>query len=335
MILVTGGTGYIGSHTCVELLQNGYDVVIIDNFCNSSRIVFDHIQRISGRSAILYTCDVRDNISLQKIFDYHPIEAVIHFAGLKSIAESITKPLLYHDNNVNGTISLLRVMQAHSVKKIVFSSSAAVYGRDLIPPYIEDMYVYKSTSAYGQTKIMIENILKALHLDDPEWSIMSLRYFNPAGAHESGEIGEDPVGIPSNLCPYITQVAIGKLTKVNIFGNDYPTEDGTCIRDYIHIVDLVHGHLAALTRVLDGKGFNIYNLGTGKGTSILKIIHAFEKTCGKSIPCAFESRREGDLASVFADVTKANLELGWLAKYGIDKISLDAWNWQKKNPNGY
>lgn len=334
-ILVTGGAGYIGSHTCVELLQSGCEAVIVDSLCNSSHIAHARMQQITGRHIPLHVCDIRNTAALREVFSRYAFDAVIHFAGLKSVDESTRKPLQYYDNNITGTLSLLQVMQQFAVKKIIFSSSATVYGADNPSPYTEDMHISRSCNPYGQTKIMIEHILEDLYASDPEWSISLLRYFNPIGAHASGLIGEHPLGVPNNLCPYIAQVAMGKRPEVHVFGNDYATPDGTGIRDYIHVVDLARGHIAALRKILHSTGIDIFNLGTGRGISVLELIRAFEQVCGKPVPHSIAPRRPGDLAEAVADVSKANHMLGWKAEFGVERMCEDAWRWQRRNPDGY
>lgn len=332
-ILVTGGAGYIGSHTCVELLNSGYDVVVADNYYNSVPEVLNRVEKITGKSLKKYECDIRDREGLEKIFTENKIDAVIHFAGLKAVGESTKLPLLYFENNISGSIVLFEVMQKFNCKKIVFSSSATVYGNNPIP-YKENMITGDVSSPYGRTKHFIEQILGDVYTSDNEWSISLLRYFNPIGAHESGLIGEDPNGIPNNLMPYISRVAIGKLPQLTVFGGDYDTKDGTCIRDYIHVVDLAKAHLCAVKKILSTTGIEAYNIGTGTGYSVLDIIHAFENASGKKLNYVIGDRRPGDLPAFYADATKANTELGWHAEYGIDKMCLDTWNFQTKNPDG-
>ena len=333
-ILVTGGAGYIGSHTCIELIQKGYEVIILDNFYNSKPEALNRIRKISGGDFKFCECDIRDRAGLDRIFAENRIDAVIHFAGLKAVGESCRKPLEYYENNVGGTVTLCEAMRDAGVKKIVFSSSATVYGSNNPSPLREDMPAGGTTNPYGTTKFYIENILKDVYAADNEWSIVLLRYFNPIGAHESGLIGEDPNGIPNNLMPYITQVAIGKLDCLNVFGNDYPTPDGTGVRDYIHVVDLAKGHLCAVDKAMSGTGLNIYNLGTGKGYSVLDVIKAFEKASGKKVNYRFAPRRSGDVAVCYSDPTKAKKELGWEAQFDIEQMCRDSWNWQVKNPKG-
>ncbi|MGD6776402.1 UDP-glucose 4-epimerase GalE [Sutcliffiella horikoshii] len=333
-ILVTGGAGYIGSHTSVELLNAGYDIVIVDNFSNSNHVSLDRIKEITGKDFAFHEVDLLDKESLSKVFREHSIEAVIHFAGLKAVGESVEKPLFYYHNNITGTLYLCEVMHEHGVKNIVFSSSATVYGLPESVP-ISESFPLSATNPYGQTKLMIEQIMRDLHVADPDWSISLLRYFNPIGAHESGRIGEDPNGIPNNLMPFITQVAIGKLPQLQVFGNDYDTVDGTGVRDYIHVVDLAKGHLKALEKVLTDKGVNAYNLGTGNGYSVLEMVKAFEKASQRNVPYKIVARRPGDIGECFADPTKAKEELDWQAEKGLDEMCQDSWKWQKNNPNGY
>ena len=333
-ILVTGGTGYIGSHTCIELLNADYDVIVLDNYYNSVPEVLNRINTITGKNVKMYEGDIRDKNILKKIFNENNIDTVIHFAGLKAVGESCEKPLLYYNNNVSGTITLCEVMQEFSVKRLVFSSSATVYGTNT-PPYNETMQTGEVSNPYGRTKYIIEEILKDLYASDNDFKIILLRYFNPIGAHESGLIGEDPNGIPNNLMPYVSRVAIGKLPQLTVFGGDYDTKDGTCIRDYIHVVDLAKGHIKALEKLWNIHQLETYNLGTGNGYSVLEIISAFEKASGKKLNYVIGNRREGDLAKVYADPTKALKELGWSAKFGIDKMCEDTWKWQKNNPNGF
>lgn len=334
-ILVTGGAGYIGSHTCIELMKAGYDVVVVDNFYNSKRESLRRIAELSGKQFAFYQCDIRDEEGLDKIFKQEKIEAVIHFAGLKAVGESCVKPLEYYDNNINGTLVLCRVMRANGCKKIVFSSSATVYGMHNVSPLKETMPTGGTTNPYGTTKFMIEIILSDLFKADKEWSISLLRYFNPIGAHESGRIGEDPNGIPNNLMPYITQVAAGRLARLGVFGNDYPTHDGTGVRDYIHVVDLAKGHVKALEYSADHKGTEIFNLGTGTGYSVLDIVNAFIKVNNIDIPYDIKPRRPGDIAECYADASKAENVLGWKAEKNLDDMCRDSWNWQSQNVNGY
>lgn len=329
-ILVTGGAGFIGSHTCVELLKAGYEVIVADNFCNSKPEVIKQVELLTQKSCKLYEVDVLDKEGLSKIFEQNIIDAVIHFAGLKAVGESVSIPLTYYHNNITGTLMLCEVMQKFNVKKIVFSSSATVYGMNHKSPLTEDLPL-STTNPYGSTKLMIEQILKDLFISDPSWSISLLRYFNPIGAHESGLIGENPNGIPNNLMPYITQVAAGKLKSLNVFGNDYDTHDGTGVRDYIHVVDLANGHIKALEKILDQTGIETYNLGTGIGYSVLDVVHAFENANGVNVPYVLSDRRPGDIATCFADASKANIKLGWKAEKNIEDMCRDAWNYQIKH----
>jgi len=333
-ILVTGGAGYIGSHTIVELLNNGDNVVVVDNLSNSSKESLLRVEKITGKTILFYELDVRDAKALDKVFSENKFDAVIHFAGLKAVGESVQKPLEYYRNNIDSTLTLLDVMQKHNVKKLVFSSSATVYGTPSELPLKETSRIGVGiTNPYGQTKFMIEQTLRDLSIADKTMEITILRYFNPVGAHESGLIGEDPNDTPNNLMPYISQVAVGKLKKVGVFGNDYDTPDGTGIRDYIHVVDLARGHIAALKH--SKLGVSIYNLGTGKGVSVLELIAAFSKVSGKEIPYRIVTRRAGDIASCYASSKKANKELGWSTEETIEDACADSWRWQSKNPNGY
>ncbi|NBK92565.1 UDP-glucose 4-epimerase GalE [bacterium 1XD21-13] len=334
-ILVTGGAGFIGSHTCVELLDAGYEVVVVDNLYNASRKSMDRIEQITGKKPTFYEADILDREALNKIFEKEQIESVIHFAGLKAVGESVAKPIEYYYNNIAGTLVLCDVMRKHNVKNIVFSSSATVYGDPAFIPITEECPKGKITNPYGQTKGMLEQVLEDIHVSDPEWNVILLRYFNPIGAHKSGLIGEDPKGIPNNLVPYVAQVAIGKLKCLGVFGDDYDTHDGTGVRDYIHVVDLAKGHVAAIKKLEEKKGVLIYNLGTGKGYSVLDVVHAFEKACGKKIPYEVKPRRPGDIATCYADPAKAKAELGWEAENGIEEMCADSWKWQSMNPNGY
>ncbi|MBU5294092.1 UDP-glucose 4-epimerase GalE [Anaerosalibacter bizertensis] len=333
-ILVTGGAGYIGSHTCVELLNEGYDVVVVDNLSNSKPESLKRVQEITGKSLKFYKADILDKDRLGKIFYENKIEAVIHFAGLKAVGESVEVPIQYYYNNITGTLILCELMTKYNVKKMVFSSSAAVYGMNNKSPLIEELPL-SATNPYGWTKLMIEQILRDIFVSDREWSISLLRYFNPIGAHESGKIGEDPNGIPNNLMPYITQVAVRKREKLSIFGNDYDTHDGTGIRDYIHVVDLARGHLKALEKIMETTGVNTYNLGTGIGYSVLDVVKSFEKATGKKIPYTVTDRRPGDIGICYADPTKAFEELGWKAEKSLEDMCRDSWKWQVNNPNGY
>ena len=334
-ILVTGGAGYIGSHTCLELLNQGHEVVVADNLCNSCEEALNRVKELTGKDLTFYKVDLLDKEGLDQMFDQEKIDAVIHFAGLKAVGESVAKPLEYYHNNITGTLNLCDSMRNHGVKKIIFSSSATVYGDPAFVPITEDCPKGKITNPYGQTKSMLEQVLTDLHVADPEWNVILLRYFNPVGAHESGRIGEDPNGIPNNLTPYITQVAVGKLKEVNVFGNDYDTPDGTGVRDYIHVMDLADGHVKALKKFADKPDVYIYNLGTGRGYSVLEMIHSFSKAVGHEIPYVIKPRRPGDIATCYADATKAKEELGWVAKRGVDEMCRDAWRWQSQNPNGY
>lgn len=333
-VLVTGGTGFIGSHTSVELLNAGYDIIILDNFVNSKPESLKRIKELTGKDFKFYQADIRDEEAMTKVFAENKIDAVIHFAGLKSVPQSVKEPLNYYDNNIAGTVCLCRVMDKAGCKKLVFSSSATVYGSKNPSPLREDMPTGGTTNPYGTTKYFIEQILQDLCVSDSEWGVSILRYFNPIGAHKSGRIGEDPNGIPGNLMPYITQVAIGKLECLNVCGNDYPTPDGTGVRDYIHVVDLALGHIKALDRLLKVKGCEVYNLGTGKGYSVLDVVKAFEKASGIKINYRIAPRRAGDVACCYADATKAKEVLGWQAQYDIDDMCADSWRWQSQNPNG-
>ncbi len=334
-ILVTGGAGYIGSHTCVELLNEGYEVVVMDNLYNSSKKALDRVEEITGKKLTFYETDMLDREGVKKIFDQEKIDAVIHFAGLKAVGESVRKPIEYYYNNMGGTLILCDEMRNHGVKNIIFSSSATVYGDPAEIPITENCPKGTCTNPYGWTKSMLEQVLTDIHTADPEWNVILLRYFNPIGAHKSGLIGEDPKGIPNNLLPYVAQVAIGKLPKINVFGNDYDTPDGTGVRDYIHVVDLAKGHVKAIQKLADKEGVSIFNLGTGKGYSVLDVIHAFEKACGHELPYEIQERRPGDIATCYAKCDKAKKELGWEAQYDIEEMCADSWNWQSKNPNGY
>ena len=335
-ILVTGGAGFIGSHTCVELLNAGYEVVVVDNLYNASEKALERVEQITGKKVTFYEADILDRDALNAIFDKEQVESVIHFAGYKAVGESVRKPIEYYYNNITGTLILCDVMRNHGVKNIVFSSSATVYGDPAFIPITEECPKGKITNPYGQTKGMLEQVLTDIYVSDPEWKVVLLRYFNPIGAHKSGLIGEDPKGIPNNLVPYVAQVAIGKLKCLGVFGNDYDTPDGTGVRDFIHVVDLAKGHVAAIKKVEETEpGVLIYNLGTGKGYSVLDVVHAFEKACGKEIPYEIKPRRAGDIATCYADPTKAKKELGWVAQYGIEEMCEDSWRWQTMNPNGY
>ena len=334
-VLVTGGAGYIGSHTAIELLNAGKDIVIIDNFYNSCPTVLKRIKELAGRDFKFIECDIRDRAALDKVFDENDIDSVIHFAGLKAVGESCEKPLLYYENNIGGTVTLCEAMAAHGCKKIVFSSSATVYGENNVSPLNEDMKTGGTTNPYGTTKYFIEQILTDTAKADPEWSICILRYFNPLGAHESGRIGENPNGIPNNLMPYITQVSVGRREFLSVYGNDYPTPDGTGVRDYIHVVDLAKGHLKALDKIYAENGVKVYNLGTGRGYSVLEVVAAFEKASGVKIPYKICGRRPGDIATCYSDPEKAHRELGWKAEKGIEEMCADSYRWQHSNPNGY
>ncbi|EXJ13619.1 UDP-glucose 4-epimerase GalE [Imhoffiella purpurea] len=333
-VLVTGGAGYIGSHTCVELLAAGMDVVVVDNLANSKEESLRRVQDIAGRSLGFVRADLRDRAALDAVFAADTFDAVIHFAGFKAVGESVQKPLDYYDNNIGGTLRLCEAMAAAGVKRIVFSSSATVYGDPASVPIRED-FPLTATNPYGRSKLVVEEMLRDLFVSDPEWSISLLRYFNPVGAHPSGRIGEDPNGIPNNLMPYIAQVAVGKLAELRVFGDDYPTPDGTGVRDYIHVVDLARGHLAALARLQDGPGVMVHNLGTGRGYSVLEMVAAFERASGHDIPYRIVERRPGDIAMCYADPARARDELGWSAEYGIDAMVADTWRWQSMNPGGY
>ena len=335
-VLVTGGAGYIGSHTCVELLQSGYDIVVVDNLSNSSQEALKRVERITGKTIPFIQVDVCDAEVMEHIFNQYPeIDSVIHFAGLKAVGESVRKPLEYYTNNLVSTLTLLNIMRNHSVKNIVFSSSATVYGDPASVPIREDFPTGGTTNPYGTTKYFLEQILKDCCAADPELNVALLRYFNPVGAHESGLIGEDPGGIPNNLTPYIAQVAVGKLEKLHVYGNDYPTPDGTGVRDYNHVVDLARGHVSALKKLESKCGLFVVNLGTGKGYSVLEVLHAYEKACGKTLPYVIDPRRPGDVASCYADPKKALEEMGWQATLSIDEMCASSWKWQSKNPNGY
>lgn len=334
-ILVTGGAGYIGSHTCVELLNAGYEVTVVDNLYNSSEKALDRVQEITGKTVKFYKADIQDRDAMNKIFDENKFEAVIHFAGLKAVGESVAKPIEYYQNNIGGTLVLTDVMRHHGCKNIIFSSSATVYGDPAMIPITEECPKGTCTNPYGWSKSMLEQILTDIHTSDPEWNMVLLRYFNPIGAHKSGKIGEDPKGIPNNLLPYVAQVAIGKLECLGVFGDDYDTPDGTGVRDYIHVVDLALGHVKAVEKLADKEGVSIYNLGTGNGYSVLQVVHAFEKACGHPINYAIKPRRPGDIAMCYCDPAKAKKELGWEAQYGIEDMCADSWRWQSQNPNGY
>jgi UDP-glucose 4-epimerase len=333
-ILITGGAGYIGSHTCVELLNNGYEVIIVDNFLNSKPEVLKRIKEITNRDFKFYEGDLLNRDNLNQIFIENKIEMVIHCAGVKAVGESVNIPLKYYYNNIVGTLILCEFMMKHKIKKIVFSSSATVYGMNNVSPLVEDLPL-NTTNPYGSTKLMIEQILRDIYISDPEWSVAFLRYFNPIGAHKSGKIGEDPNGIPNNLMPYITQVAVGKRHKLNVFGSDYDTHDGTGVRDYIHVVDIAKGHLKALEKIMTTTGIEAYNLGTGVGYSVLDVVKNFEKATGQRIPYVLTDRRPGDIDKCYADATKAFKELAWKAEKNLEDMCRDSWRWQSNNPNGY
>lgn len=334
-ILVTGGAGFIASHTNIELLNAGYDVIVMDNLCNSSKESVARVEQITGKKVKFYEADMRSVEDLERIFSENAIDVIIHFAGLKAVGESCVKPFEYYENNICGTLNIISMMRKYNVKKMVFSSSATVYGDPEVIPITEECKVGGVTNPYGQTKLMLEQILTDIQKADSSFDIALLRYFNPIGAHESGLIGEAPNGIPNNLLPYVAKVAAGVLDRVNVFGDDYDTPDGTGVRDYIHVVDLAKGHVCAVKKLLEHPGLVIYNLGTGVGYSVLDIIHNFEKACGKKIPYVIAPRRPGDIATCYSDPSKAWKELGWKAEYGIDKMCEDAWRWQTMNPNGY
>lgn len=335
-VLVTGGSGYIGSHTCLELLQAGHEVVVVDNLSNSNTKSLQRVSELAGgRQIPFFQADVRDRAALNEVFDRYPIDCVIHFAGLKAVGESCAKPLEYYDNNLNSTLTLCDVMRKHGCKRIVFSSSATVYSGDNEVPLSEQSKTGNCTNPYGWTKYMGEQILRDIAKADPEWSVVNLRYFNPVGAHESGRIGEDPKGIPNNLMPFISQTAIGRRDHLSVFGDDYDTPDGTGVRDYIHVVDLARGHVAALDYLMHHTGEAVFNLGTGVGYSVLDMVHAFEKANGVKIPYEITSRRPGDLATVYSTPAKSKAVLGWEATHSLEDMCRDSWNWQRKNPNGY
>ena len=334
-ILVTGGVGFIGSHTVVELQNAGYDVVVLDNLCNSNKKVLKRIEAITGKPVPFYEADIRDRKALEDIFAKEKIDSCIHFAGLKAVGESVEKPLEYYDNNIAGTLVLLDVMRKHGCKNIIFSSSATVYGDPAVIPITEECPKGQCTNPYGWTKSMLEQIMTDMQKADPEWNVVLLRYFNPIGAHKSGTMGENPNGIPNNLMPYITQVAVGKREELGVFGNDYDTPDGTGVRDYIHVVDLAIGHVKALKKIEEKAGLNIYNLGTGTGYSVLDVVKNFEAATGVKIAYSIKPRRAGDVAVCYSDASKAERELGWKAQYGIREMCADSWRWQSQNPNGY
>ncbi|HFU4450931.1 TPA: UDP-glucose 4-epimerase GalE [Streptococcus suis] len=333
-ILVTGGAGYIGSHTVVELLKLGKEVVIVDNLSNSSILVLDRIETITGKRPTFYELDVADKVALREVFEKENIEAAIHFAGYKAVGESVEKPVMYYENNIMSTLALVEVMAEFGVKKIVFSSSATVYGLNNPSPLVETMPT-SATNPYGYTKVMLEQILRDVEVADKEWSVALLRYFNPIGAHESGLIGEDPAGIPNNLMPFVAQVAVGKRPELSVFGNDYDTVDGTGVRDYIHVIDLALGHIKALEKISTTEGVHTYNLGSGQGTSVLELVQAFEKVNGVPVPYKIVDRRPGDVATCYANADKALAELNWKTEKTIEDMCRDTWNWQSKNPNGY
>lgn len=333
-ILVTGGAGYIGSHTVVELLKLGKEVVIVDNLSNSSILVLDRIETITGKRPTFYELDVANKVALREVFEKETIEAAIHFAGYKAVGESVEKPVMYYENNIMSTLALVEVMPEFGVKKIVFSSSATVYGLNNPSPLVETMPT-SATNPYGYTKVMLEQILRDVEVADKEWSIALLRYFNPIGAHESGLIGEDPAGIPNNLMPFVAQVAVGKRPELSVFGNDYDTVDGTGVRDYIHVIDLALGHIKALEKISTTEGVHTYNLGSGQGTSVLELVQAFEKVNGVPVPYKIVDRRPGDVATCYANADKALAELNWKTEKTIEDMCRDTWNWQSKNPNGY
>lgn len=334
-ILVTGGAGYIGSHTVVELQNAGYEVVVLDNLSNASEKSLKRVEQITGKPVTFYKADILDKVALEDIFSKESIDSVIHFAGLKAVGESVQKPWEYYNNNITGTLTLIQVMREHGVKNIIFSSSATVYGTPKQVPVTEETPKGECTNPYGWTKSMLEQILQDIQRADPEWNVILLRYFNPIGAHKSGLIGENPSGIPNNLMPYITQVAVGKREELGVFGNDYPTPDGTCIRDYVHVVDLAIGHVKALKRIEEKAGLSIYNLGTGKGSSVLDIVNSFKEATGVPIPYSIKPRRAGDIPENYANAEKAYRELGWKARYGIKEMCEDSWRWQSQNPDGY
>ena len=335
-ILVTGGAGYIGSHTTLELLKAGHDVVVVDNLCNSSQESLRRVAELAGKAPKFFQLDIRDEVALDKVVAAEkPFDATIHFAALKAVGESTQIPLKYYENNLGGTFTLLKVLSAHGCKNIVFSSSATVYGQPKSVPIREDFPTPGCTNPYGWTKLMMEQVFRDVQKADPEWNTILLRYFNPIGAHESGRIGDDPAGIPNNLLPYVAQVAVGRLKELNVFGNDYPTPDGTGIRDYIHVVDLAIGHLRAIEKLAEKPGFKIYNLGTGNGYSVLQIVRAFEAASGRKVPYVIKPRRPGDIAECWADPSLAAKELHWKAERGIEKMCEDLWRWQSQNPNGF
>ncbi|HAS8223505.1 TPA: UDP-glucose 4-epimerase GalE [Vibrio vulnificus] len=333
-ILVTGGSGYIGSHTCIQMIEAGMTPIILDNLYNSKLLVLDRIEQVTGVRPTFYQGDIRDSEILQHVFAQHDIQGVIHFAGLKAVGESVEKPLMYYDNNVSGTLNLVREMDKAGVKSLIFSSSATVYGDPASVPIRED-FPTSATNPYGRSKLMVEECLTDFHKANPDWSITLLRYFNPVGAHESGLLGEDPQGIPNNLLPFVAQVAVGRREKLGVFGDDYPTPDGTGVRDYIHIIDLADGHLAALNKVGQQAGLHIFNLGTGQGNSVLEMVAAFEKAAQRPIPYEIKPRRAGDIAECWADPAYAEQVLGWKATRSLETMVVDTWRWQSNNPNGY
>jgi UDP-glucose 4-epimerase len=333
-ILVTGGAGYIGSHTCLELLNDGYEVVAVDNLVNSHREALNRVEQITGKTLTFYEADVRDEAAMTRIFEAHRVSGVIHFAALKAVGESVQKPIEYYRNNVDGLLVVLDVMRRHGVKQFVFSSSATVYGAPERSP-IDESFPLSATNPYGQSKLIAEQILRDVERSDPSWRIAVLRYFNPVGAHESGLIGEDPAGIPNNLMPFVAQVAVGKLAKLRVFGSDYPTADGTGVRDYIHVVDLARGHLAALDALAAREGGFVVNLGTGRGYSVLEVVKAFEAASGRPVPYEIVARRPGDVAECFANPANAEALLGWRAQFGIERMCEDHWRWQERNPHGF
>ncbi|HDY8067473.1 UDP-galactose-4-epimerase [Vibrio vulnificus] len=333
-ILVTGGSGYIGSHTCIQMIEAGMTPIILDNLYNSKLLVLDRIEQVTGVRPTFYQGDIRDSEILQHVFAQHDIQGVIHFAGLKAVGESVEKPLMYYDNNVSGTLNLVREMDKAGVKSLIFSSSATVYGDPASVPIRED-FPTSATNPYGRSKLMVEECLTDFHKANPDWSITLLRYFNPVGAHESGLLGEDPQGIPNNLLPFVAQVAVGRREKLGVFGDDYPTPDGTGVRDYIHVIDLADGHLAALNKVGQQAGLHIFNLGTGQGNSVLEMVTAFEKAAQRPIPYEIKPRRAGDIAECWADPAYAEQVLGWKATRSLETMVVDTWRWQSNNPNGY
>lgn len=333
-VLVTGGAGYIGSATTLKLLQSGHDVVVVDNFSNGKPQALDRVASLAGRAASVVKADVRDTGAIGRVLSDHGVEAVLHFAGLKAVGESVQRPLEYFDVNVTGTLSLLAAMRVHGVRKLVFSSSATVYAPGTSMPLKEDAPT-GAVNPYGRTKLMVENILRDLAHSDAEWSLCALRYFNPVGAHRSGLMGEDPTGVPNNLMPYIAQVAVGRRDELRVFGNDYPTPDGTGVRDYLHVEDLADGHLAALAFLTSLPGWHVFNLGTGRGHSVLEVLHAYERACGRALPHRFHPRREGDVAQSWADASRAEALLGWRARLDLDRMCEDSWRWQASHPDGY